>query len=130
MRNGANAQRKCEEKGRRFFRVQIREYIHIEPGLENQAIAGYYEVERELRIPVEDREVLCIVGYVCWDNSCCGAGGCRYVNVPGYILDYQNVIDKEGRPVSKVQRITNEEEQRRIRALLRQKIKNFQIIDF
>jgi len=110
--------------------MQIKEYTHIEPGQENPAIAGYYEVERELRIPVKDREVLCIIGYVCWDNSCCGAGGRRYLSVPGYLLEYKNDIDKEGRPVSKVQRITDEGEQRKIRALLRQKIRNVQIIDF
>ena len=107
-----------------------RNYIHIEPGKENPAIAGYYEVERELRLPLDDKEILCIVGYVCWDKSCCGTGGCRYLSVPGYLLEYKTDIDKEGRPVSKVQRITSEEEQKKIRALLRQKIRNIQLIDF
>ncbi len=110
--------------------MQIREYIHIEPGQENQAIAGYYEVEEELRLSLGQKEILCILGYVCWDNSCCGAGGCRYVNVPGYILNYKNVVDREGRPVSKVQRITDKDEQRQIRDILRKKIGSLQIIDF
>jgi hypothetical protein len=108
----------------------MKDYIHIEPGEENRAIAGYYEVEEELRIPFREGEFLGILGYVCWDNTCCGAGGCRYVYVPGYILDYKKHRDKEGRPVSKVQRITNKEEQREIRDILRQRIGSLQIIDF
>lgn len=110
--------------------MQIRQYIHIEPGQENRAIAGYYEVEEEFRLPLGQREVLCILGYVCWDNSCCGSGGCRYVNVPGYILEYKKDSNREGRPVSRVQRITDKEEQREIRNLLKQKIGSLQIIDF
>jgi hypothetical protein len=110
--------------------MKNRKYIHIEPGQENRAIAGYYEVEKELRLPIGQREILCILGYACWDNTCCGAGGCRYVNVPGYIIDYKRDVDKEGRHVSYVERVTDEDEQKQIRALLRQRIGSLQIIDF
>ncbi|MBN1383218.1 MAG: hypothetical protein JXA41_16250 [Deltaproteobacteria bacterium] len=109
--------------------MSIREYVHIEPEQENRAIAGYYEVEEELLIPVNNQEVLCILGYVCWDNSCCGSGGCRYVSVPGYIVDYKKAIDKKGRPVSRVRKITKSEEQKEIKDILRKKIRNLQIID-
>lgn len=110
--------------------MTIREYIHIEPGQENRAIGGYYEVEEEFSLPLERGEILCILGYVCWDNTCCGAGGCRYVNVPGYILDYKTGTDREGRPVSRVRKITDGEEQKQVRDLLKQKIGSLQIIDF
>lgn len=110
--------------------IKNRRYIHIEPGQENRAIAGHYEVEEELRLSVGQREILCILGYVCWDNTCCGAGGCRYVNVPGYILDYKKNIDNEGRPVSLVEKVTDKEEQKQIRNLLKQRIGSLQIIDF
>ena len=110
--------------------MKNRNYTHIEPDQENRAIAGHYEVEKELRLLVGEREILCILGYVCWDNTCCGNGGCRYVNVPGYILDYKKDVDQDGRPISRVERVTDEEEQRQIRALLRQRIGSLQIIDF
>ena len=67
-----------------------KKYVHIEPDKENRAIAGHYEVEKEWRLPLGDREVLCILGYACWDNTCCSAGDCRYVFVPGYIIQYKN----------------------------------------
>lgn len=110
--------------------METREYIHIEPGQENRAIAGYYEVEEEFIISLAQERILCILGYVCWDNTCCGAGGCRYVNVPGYILDYKDHTDPEGRPVSRVRRVTNNEEQKTIRDILKRKIGSLQIIDF
>ena len=90
-----------------------KKYVHIEPGKENRAIAGHYEVEEEWQLPLGDREVLCILGYACWDNTCCSAGDCRYVFVPGYIVRYKNETDSEGRFVSQVERIMEEEEQKK-----------------
>ena len=110
--------------------VKTKSYIHIEPDQENRAIAGYYEVEEELRIPFGQREILCVLGYVCWDNTCCGAGGCRFVKVPGYIIDYKEEVDQKGRPISTVEQISDELEQKEIRVLLRQRIGSLQIIDF
>ena len=110
--------------------MNIKQYTHLEPGEENRAIAGYFEVEKEFIVPIGPREILCVQGYVCWDNTCCGSGGCRYVNVPGYLLDHKKDIDHQGRPVSRVERITDEKEQKQIRDLLRQRIGSLQIIDF
>ena len=52
------------------------------------------------------------------------------MNVPGYILDYKKEVDQDGRPVSRVERVTDEEEQKQIRAFLKQRIGSLQIIDF
>lgn len=110
--------------------MATKKYVHIEPDKENRAIAGHYEVEKEWRLPLGDREVLCILGYACWDNTCCSAGDCRYVFVPGYIVQYKNETDAKGRFVSRVERIMDEEEQKKIKMLIKENGENAQLIQF
>ena len=105
-------------------------HVHIEPGRENRSIGGHYEVEKEFRLPLGEREALCIIGYACWDNTCCADGDCRYAFVPGYIVNYRNGTDDQGRPVSEVVRVTDKSEQKKIKELIRQKGENVQLVDF
>jgi len=110
--------------------MATKKFVHMEPDNENKAIAGHYEVEKEWRLPLGDREVLCILGYACWDNTCCSAGGCRYVFIPGYIIHYKNDTDIEGRSVSQVERITDEEVQKKIRMLIKENGEKAQLVQF
>ena len=52
------------------------------------------------------------------------------MKVPGYIIDYKEEVDQKGRPISTVEQISDELEQKEIRVLLRQRIGSLQIIDF
>lgn len=69
-------------------------------------------LEKEIRLPFGDREVLVVIGNAVFDNTCCGAGGCRYAFVPGYVLAWHGEEAQEGFPVSAVEPIRDAEQQR------------------
>jgi len=111
--------------------MTIRKYTHIEPDQEVESIAGHYEVEKEIRLPVGEREALCVVGFAIWDKACCSrSGGCRYIMVPGYIVNEKTETDKDGRLVSEVEIINDKDEQKQIRELIRKSGEYVQIVDF
>lgn len=100
------------------------EYVHQKIGEEIQALAGYYTVTDELRLKLDGREILCIIGACNIDSSCCGNRSFRYALVPGYIVKWKNKTDKLGRSVSEVEPITDET----TRQLVEVKLKDTQII--
>ncbi len=61
-------------------------FIHPLLNEQNMAIGGHYVLAKEGKLVFKDREVLYLVGYGILDNSCCGAGGCGYAIVPGYMV--------------------------------------------
>lgn len=64
------------------------------------------------------RDILCVVGIGIVDNSCCGSGGRRFIEIPGYIASWKSETDDAGNLISKVEPINNEEEKRGIKAAL------------
>ncbi|MBW2061979.1 MAG: hypothetical protein JRI95_10515 [Deltaproteobacteria bacterium] len=110
--------------------MAIRKYIHLEPGEEVESISGHYEVEKELRFSVGDREVLCVLGYTAWDKSCCGVGGCRYIMVPGYIVNYKNQKDDHGLFTTEVEMINDQDEKKKIKELIKDTGEYVQMVDF
>ncbi len=93
-------------------------YIHKETGKEIKTISGYLTYLEERRLNYQGRDVLCVVGVGIVDNSCCGAGGCSFVNVAGYVLSWQSGTDEAGHPISKVDPIMSETEKRDIASVL------------
>jgi hypothetical protein len=93
-------------------------YTHQELGLEVEAISGYYTPERELRLAQSDREVLCIIGRVNVEASCCGSRNWRYASVPGYILRWHYTRNEAGLPVSEVTPVDDATERDAIRQLV------------
>ena len=89
-------------------------FTHLPLGQEVEAQAGHLTVEKELRLPFKDREVLVILGSAVWDRSCCGVGGCRYATVPGFILSYKSGLDEQGRSVSEVEPIAGEADRKEL----------------
>ena len=85
----------------------VREYAHEEMDQEVNAIAGYYTLDKEVRLPFGDREILYIVGSAVIDNSCCGVGGCGFAIIPGYVVSWKSRVDDQGRYVSEVEPIEN-----------------------
>lgn len=95
------------------------EYVHIEPGDEVESIGGRYVVEKELRLRLDGREFLAVIGFAVMDKACCGpGGGCRFAQVAGYILEWRGAVNEAGAAVSRVESVTNEDERRRIHEMI------------
>ena len=69
--------------------VTTRDHVHLPLDEEVTAIGGSYRLVKEERLSIDGREVLYIVGHGVFDTTCCGAGGCAYAIVPGYIIDWK-----------------------------------------
>ncbi|MFA4917220.1 MAG: hypothetical protein WC560_11210 [Syntrophales bacterium] len=65
------------------------------------------------------KEFLYAMGMAVVDNACCGAGTWQFLNVPGYIISWKEKNNADGFPVSEVESIRNEDEQREIRERLK-----------
>jgi len=87
----------------------IERYTHEGLNEEIRSIAGYYLFEEEKRLYYNKREVLYIVGFGAIDNSCCGAGGCRFALIPGYVVGWKTETDEDGRSVSEVETIVDKD---------------------
>jgi hypothetical protein len=99
--------------------MAILEYLHQPLGQEVEAIAGRYVLAKELRLPFSGREVLCLIGHAAFDTACCGAGGCGYAVVPGYILKWKVRRSTSGKEISEVEPVEEEETQREIEIFLK-----------
>jgi hypothetical protein len=104
------------------------EYCHQEPGTEVRFIAGHYTIVSEERIAHRGRELLIVVGIAAVESTCCGTQGCRFVNVPGYVLAWKNRRTREGSPASEVESVENEAVQTEIRQLLGRRFLHSQIL--
>lgn len=94
------------------------DYLHQEPGTEVRFISGYYNIVEEKRLPFEGRELLCVVGIAVVGSACCGTAGCRFLNIPGFILSWQNKMGAGNCMASEVEPVADPEAQKRIKAML------------
>ncbi len=85
----------------------MNKYTHLELNKDIRSIAGYYTPQREIRLKYDGREVLYVVGQATIEASCCASGSWIYALVPGYIVKWQNEINKTGLPVSEVEPISD-----------------------
>ncbi len=76
------------------------------------------------------KEVLYLVGTAVIEASCCGTGGCGFIKVPGYIRKWKKGRNENGRPVSEVERIDAQDQQREIQDLLGERHPGFSQIEF
>ena len=86
----------------------VKEYVHQTLGQEITAIGGHYVVTGEVPLLVNGSEVLYLKGYALIDTSCCGLGGCPFVQVKGWLLERKSKLDLHGQDVSLVEPITDE----------------------
>ena len=91
-----------------------REYVHQPLNTELTVPSGYYVLFKELLLPYDGREVLCVTGVGVLECSACagftivaGRGG-EYALVPGYIVAWKARQSDEGLPVSDVEPIEDE----------------------
>ena len=94
-------------------------YIHRPIGEEVRAIGGTYTLEKEIKLAHVNREVLVVLGHAFIDSSCCGIGGCRYAFIPGYLRGWHDQMSQDGLPVSTVEPIRDQTEQRAIEETIR-----------
>ena len=95
--------------------ILTKEYTHMPLDEEVNAVGGHYVAVKEVRLPYRRREVLYLIGHASVDASCCGAGGCGYAKVPGFLLKWRYKENASGRPVSRVIPITDKETKRVVR---------------
>ncbi len=98
--------------------VQSREFTHPELDQPVVAIGGNYTFFKEFRLPFEDREILCLLGAGIFDTTCCGAGGCLYALVPGFVQRWRFKTDPHGQPVSLVAPVSDLKAREGIKALI------------
>ena len=94
-------------------------YVHPDIGETVTAIGGRYNLTAEHTLEVNGRKILFFTGCALYDTTCCGAGGCGYAVVPGFVERYRSSVDSEGRTVSLVAPVTGE----RIRRIVTKEIK-------
>ncbi|MHB9096618.1 MAG: hypothetical protein ACYC5X_02225 [Syntrophales bacterium] len=104
------------------------EYLHQAPGTEVRFIAGHYTIVEEQRIAHCGQEFLAVVGIAAVGSTCCGTQGCRFVNVPGYIVAWKDRLSENGVPVSIVEAVASESEQAEIREILERRFPYSQIL--
>ena len=104
------------------------EYRHQEPGTEVRFIAGHYTIVEEAKMAHRGRELLIVIGVAAVESTCCGTQGCRFVNVPGYVVAWKNRRTEEGVPVSEIETVENGEAQADIRRLLGGRFPHSQIL--
>jgi hypothetical protein len=93
----------------------VEEFVHRELGREVVAVGGHYELVREARLPIGQREVLYLVGHAAFETTCCGVGGCAYALVPGFVVRWKAGVDEAGHAVSLVERIRDRAVQQEVR---------------
>ena len=96
-------------------------YTHIALNQEIESIGGRYVLDNEECVTFQGRSLLVVYGYSSIDCSCCGTGGCRFANVPGFIVSLRNRKDNNGLPVSEVEPIDEENTRSEIAAMITDK---------
>ena len=107
--------------------MNVTDFAHPKLGQEVSAIGGHYVFGKEIRLPYNGREILYLVGYAVLDSTCCGVGGSAYVLVAGYIKQWKYKVNQNDRPVSQVEPIQEQTEQKRIKRLIQKKEMVFQV---
>ncbi len=97
------------------------EHVHLELNQEVTAIGGHYVLVKEVRLPFRGREILYLVGHAAFDTSCCGAGGCAYALVPGFVLSWKDTTNEDGQAISQVEPIVNQGMRKQVQASIEEK---------
>jgi hypothetical protein len=98
----------------------VTRYTHLELNRDIQAPAGYYTPQKEVRLKYNGREVLYIVSQAVIDSSCCGTADYNNALVPGYIVRWRAGKNRDGRPVSEVEPVTDKRARAGIRKIIRE----------
>lgn len=104
-------------------------YEHAALPREIQTISGYYRLQEEKLLEHESGLVLYLTGFGVVDNSCCGTGGgCAYALVQGWVLEYRGWKDGQGREVSRLLAIEDQERRQEVRQQIHQREQVQQVV--
>ena len=98
-----------------------KQHVHQPLNQEVTAIGGHYVLVKEVRLPFQGRELLYLVGHAAFDSTCCGVGGCAYVLVPGFVLEWHAGANEQGLAVSRVEPVQDQALQKQIEEHLKRK---------
>ena len=96
-----------------------RYFIHQPLNADITSIGGHYLFTKEVRVPYNNRDILYVTGCAVFDTTCCGAGGCAFANVPGYVLCWKEKTESNGLFVSAVEHVPDIKIQNEIREIIR-----------
>jgi hypothetical protein len=80
-------------------------FTHPELNEPVTAIGGTYVLTGEQKVGYQGEQLLVFSGYAVFDTTCCGAGGCAYALVPGFVDSYRCRKDAAGNWLSSVRTI-------------------------
>ena len=95
-------------------------YVHQELGEDIRSISGAYTPIKELRLDINGRDVLSVIGMAVVDTACCGSGTFLYATVPGYVVSWKDGSDEAQASVSQVESITDDSTRREVSRILRE----------
>ncbi len=100
----------------------VYEYTHTPLEEHVDCFCSSYRKLQEGKLRYKGNDVLYFVGATSEVYSCCGySSGISYLMVPGYLVRWQEKTNDAGLLTSEVAPIRDEDEQREIRAILREK---------
>jgi len=103
--------------------MKIKEFVHDQLDNEVNAIGGWYTLTKEIQLPFQDRMVFYLTGHAHFDSTCCGAGGCSYAVVQGYIVKWKGMQNEDSVAVSQIEPILDPAARTEIqRLIMRDKI--------
>ena len=103
------------------------DYIHQPPGTEFRSISGHYTITEAGHMEHRGGTLLYELGVAVVDNSCCGAGGCRFIHVVGYVTSVGRRTDPDGLPVSDVEPVADPKDRKSIQAILEKQFPHSQV---
>jgi len=106
------------------------EFVHSELNQRVDFFGGGYLFVEEGKLHYRGKEVFYLVGMAGIEASCCGPGGCAFIKVPGYIRTWKEGKNEAGRPVSQVERIEGQDQQKEIQGLLKARHPIFTQVEF
>ncbi len=94
-------------------------FTHPELNEPVTAIGGTYVLTSEHKIGYQGEQLLVFSGHAVFDTTCCGAGGCAYALVPGFVGSYRCGKDDAGRWLSMVRPIESAQIRKTVTAVIR-----------
>jgi len=94
---------------------------------EVESISGWYRMEKEETLELQDKTYLYLVGIGIVDSSCCGEGGCRYAVVPGSILSWKSGKNHKGLVTTSVEPVHDEKIRKELSDILSKREKVSQV---
>ncbi|MFC1919529.1 hypothetical protein ACFLWX_01905 [Chloroflexota bacterium] len=98
------------------------EYTHTPLGEDVEFLAGSYSISDEERITYNGTELLYLMGQTSSITSCCGVTSpFSFIKVVGKVNQWQHKSNEKGLPVSEIDLVRGDEEQKHIRELVHQR---------